>query len=169
MKRHGMWFVRGMTVAFGVFASLIVAVTLRYFGRHLLDDDFANVRRDIIWFLPVYFTLALGFYLLYLLHSSYRPGPVKLQIFPFGVGVWMGKIKEAMLWVSLDRAGKTDWFVPTIDGLKSKDRLLGIGGLDLSPYDQNWREGEIGHYVRRYAPRLLGIEPVDPEGGSTIF
>jgi bifunctional DNase/RNase len=169
MKRNGMWFVRAMTVTYGVFCTLVVLLTLRYIGRHLLNGDLLEVRRDITWFLPVYLTLALGFFLLYGLHSSYRPGRVKLQIFPFGVGVWVGKIKGTMLWASLDGAGKTDWFVPTIDGLKSKDRLLGIGGLGLSPYDQNWREGEIGHNIRRYAPRLLGIEPVDPEGGSAIF
>jgi bifunctional DNase/RNase len=169
MKRHGIWLARLMTVAFGVFSTLIVLSTLVSLARHLFDAKFSEVRRDFVWFFPLYCTLALGFYLLYGLHSSYRPGPVKLQIFPFGVGVWVGKIKGAMLWAALDRAGKVDWFVPSIDGLKAKDRLIGIGGLGLSPYDPHWREGEIGHYVRRYAPRLLGIEPVDPEGGSTIF
>lgn len=169
MKRHGIWFARLMTITFGMFGLSVVLLTLLKLGRHVLEADMANVQRDLLWFLPVYVVVGFGFYLLYLLHSSYRPGKARLQIFPFGATVWMGKIKNAIFWSSLEKAGRTDWSIPTLDGLKSKDRHLGIGGLDLSPYDPYWREGEIGWYVRRYAPRLLGIEPVDPEGGSAIF
>jgi hypothetical protein len=164
-----MWFVRVITVLYGVFTTLAVLSTLRYLGSHAIDRDVAKVRSDLIWFTPIYLTLAVGFYLLYALHSSYRPGPVRLLVFPFGISVWMGKVKRAVPWTSFDCAGRTDWFLPTIDGLKAKDRLLGLGGISLSPYDPNWREGEIGDCIRRYAPRLLGIDPVDPEAGSTIF
>ena len=53
--------------------------------------------------------------------------------------------------------------------MKLKSLHLGMGGIGLSSYEKNWREGEIGALILRYAPRLVGIEPVDPDGGSTVF
>lgn len=41
-------------------------------------------------------------------------------------------------------------------------------GIALANYERHWRSGNLGRYVRLYAPRLVDVAPVDPEGGSTL-
>jgi bifunctional DNase/RNase len=162
-------FIRFTNWFFILFGLLVVGSTSPYLIDHVLASNFDSVVRDLKWFLPMYGAMALGLYFVHLLNHANKHGRAELEIYPFGVRVWMGKIKGAILWSALEKPGVTAWFVPKIDGLKSKNRRLGVGGLGLSPYEKDWRDGEIGGYVRRYAPRLLGIEPIDPEGGSPVF
>lgn len=117
----------------------------------------------------MYGLLATGLFLLFHLHRLHRDGGACLENYPFGARVHMGKMEAAIVWLSLEKPGRTAWFAPKVEGLRSKTRRLGAGGLALSPYEKNWRDGEIGRLIRRYSPRLLGVELVDPEGGCYIF
>jgi bifunctional DNase/RNase len=154
---------------FALFGILMFGTTLPYLIHHMLDGDSTRVRTDLGWFVPMHGLYFLGIFIVFLLHRTNRPGRAVLEIYPFGLRVKVGRIKASFLWSWLEKPGKPFWFLPKVDGLKLKKRHLGMGGLGLSTYEKDWREGEIGKFVRRYAPQLMGVEPVDPEGGSTIF
>jgi hypothetical protein len=65
-----------------------------------------------------------------------------------------------------------------VDGLRLKQPILAhfagrgvktrAGGIPLENYERHWRSGDIGRCIRLYAPHLVGIEPRDAEGGSTL-
>jgi bifunctional DNase/RNase len=152
-----------------LFGILMIGTTLPYLISHAVDGDLAKVQRDLSWFLPMYALLGAALFLLFHLHHFHRDGGARLEIFPFGARVSMGKIEAAIVWSSFEKPGKPAWFAPKIEGLVSKTRRFGAGGLGLSQYEKDWREGEIGNLIRRYSPRLLGSELVDPEGGRHIF
>jgi bifunctional DNase/RNase len=99
----------------------------------------------------------------------HRQGGSLLEVFPIGIRITSGRILFHASWRSFDRPGPTLKFDPKVDGLLFKRRRGMNKGVALSTYEPNWREGQIGSLVQRYTPRLFGIEPVDPEGGSPIF
>jgi bifunctional DNase/RNase len=168
-KKYGRTIVVCLGLIIFPFLALTLLLTLGFVIRVTSSGNLADIQEGISWLLPMYLCMAALIFLVWLLHHSFRHGYAELHVFPFGVRVRMGKVQAARLWSLMVKPGRTIFFVKNIDGLQSKTRAFGMGGVALSPYEKNWREGEIGGLVRRYKPILLGIEPVDPEGGSPIF
>jgi bifunctional DNase/RNase len=150
-------------------ATAMLWMMVAFARNRISAGDYRAVALDLVFHVPHVIVLLGMSVLLLNIRRSDRKGGTILEIYPFGARLLFGKIKAYALWLKLDTVGPTAWYAPGVDGIKSKKRFFGIGGIGLSPFENNWREGEIGGLIRRYRPSLLGIEPVDPEGGRPIF
>jgi uncharacterized protein len=149
----------------GAFSILLLAlITL----KHFRDGDLGMAVYDIAYCLPGFALIAILIGILSQLRRMARERSATLEVFPLGFRVRIGAIVHQVSWASLDRVGQATT-IRKVDGLIFKKRRGLSIGIPLAGFEPNWREGEIGILVRRYAPRLFGIEPVDPEGGSPIF
>jgi hypothetical protein len=143
---------------------LLVLITL----KHFKEGDLGMAVYDFAYFLPGFALIAILMGILSQLRRMARDRSATLEVFPLGFRVRIGTIVHQVSWASLDRAGQVTT-IRKVDGLIFRKRRGLSIGTPLAGFEPNWREGEIGNLVRRYAPRLFDVEPVDPEGGSPIF
>jgi bifunctional DNase/RNase len=152
-------------IVFSTTVELIVAGVLHFYAGGVPE-----IARRLAFYLAIYATLALFAGLLIHLRRMNREQELKLEIFPIGLRIAKDKSPHYLGWSAFARAGELSGFFGSTDGLLYwKDARTPSPGIALSPYESNWREGEIGRLIRRYAPRLLGIQPPDPDGGRPIF
>ncbi|MFL5761250.1 MAG: bifunctional nuclease domain-containing protein [Thermomicrobiales bacterium] len=93
----------------------------------------------------------------------------ELEFHAVGVRLNTGAVDVRAHWRSVRVPEKRSPFRSATGGITFRNPRNGLAWIALSGFDENWREGDIGKLIRRYAPRLMGNEPVDPDGGSTIF
>lgn len=157
------WVLISLTV-FSTTVELAVAAILFNTG------GFPGFARRLAEALAIYAAVVLLAGILIQVHRMARQRTTKLEVFPVGVRITQDKRSFRAGWTSFANAGQVPRSFRSADGLLYwDDHRRSDPGLALSPYERNWRQGEIGVLVRRYAPRLLGIQPLDPDGGRPIF
>jgi bifunctional DNase/RNase len=158
------WAIISLTV-FSTTIELIVAGVLHFYAGGV-----PAVARRLAFYIAIYATLALFAGLLIHLRRMNREQQSKLEIFPIGLRIAKDRSPLYLGWSAFARAGELSGFFGSTDGLLYwQDARSPSPGIALSPYESNWRDGEIGRSIRRYAPRLIGIQPTDPDGGRPIF
>jgi bifunctional DNase/RNase len=158
------WAIISLTL-FSTTIELIVAGVLHFYA-----GGFPGVARRLAFYLAIYAGLALFAGLLIQLRRMNQDQETKLEIFPIGLRIAKDKSPIYLGWSVFARAGELSSFFGSTDGLLYwQEARSPSPGIALSTYETNWREGEIGRSIRRYAPRLLGIQSTDPDGGRPIF
>ncbi len=158
------WALVSLTV-FSTTVELLVAVILHFSSVRL-----QMMAGRLALYIAMYAVAAiLAGSLIFLLRANENQEHT-LEVFPVGLRVGGGKHPLRVGWSAFARAGELAQSFNSSDGLLYwQDTQSSASGIALSPYEPNWRDGEIGRLIRRYAPRLLGVQPVDPDAGRPIF